>query len=306
MYFSFRILKCSFYLTLTFLFIIQFPPLKAQNYIPLVDSNKVWYVFRSGMAPQFRETLIYKFSGDSTYEGKKYFVVYNTLDTTQFNWNPCGLIREDSTRKIFYKESTSAQEELIYDFNAKIGDTLFIPPDLSNIPIVVYNIDTFELGGVTRKRYEIFRIDSGDDIWIEGIGSLLGILNSKWVGTTGVYMTLLCYYENGELIYTNPEFDSCYYASTDIQNNRLTNMIVEIHPSPITNISVLKLKSSYSSKYTIDIFTINGIKMNSIDIPESGEMRISAKDYKTGLYIFTIKTQHRTVFTGKFIILNEN
>ena len=145
------------------------------------------------------KTTIFKFMGDSTWDGKKYMKVYMTTDSSLVKWDVHGLIREDSTHKVFYKSPDKEQEELMYDFNAKIGDSLFIPPNFVDDPILVCSIDTVELGGVKRKRYKLARqfcSDQPQDLWIEGIGSLLGILNSNRVGAIGVYISLLCFYEN--------------------------------------------------------------------------------------------------------------
>ena len=56
-----------------------------------------------------------------------------------------------------------------------------------------------------------FRVDT----IIENIGSLRGILYPAVYGAMGAYHELLCYSQNGELIYQNPRRSRCYYDKVE-------------------------------------------------------------------------------------------
>jgi hypothetical protein len=51
-----------------------------------------------------------------------------------------------------------------------------------------------------------------EEVWIEGIGSLFGIIDSGSLFLTGGSTNLLCYYEDGDLVWQNttPGYNECY------------------------------------------------------------------------------------------------
>ncbi|MCD6201258.1 MAG: T9SS type A sorting domain-containing protein [Bacteroidales bacterium] len=258
------------------------------------------------MAPSYKKTTIFKFMGDSTWDGKKYMKVYMTTDSSLVKWDVHGLIREDSTHKVFYKSPDKEQEELMYDFNAKIGDSLFIPPNFVDDPILVCSIDTVELGGVKRKRYKLARqfcSDQPQDLWIEGIGSLLGILNSNRVGAIGVYISLLCFYENAELIYTNPKFDSCYYISTGIFNHSVEKITIDIIPNPVSNVSFITINPVISLDMKLEIYDIHGRLRMVKTFDSSGKCIIRQAELYNGIYFYRVIINKNMIKYGKIMVL---
>jgi len=303
---KYKILKYKFYLLLILLFSFQPIILRGQNYIPLVDSNKLWFVYSEAMYPHEIETSIWKFSGDSVWNGENYFVVYKAIDSLHQDWHSWGLIREDSTRKVFYKDPAIEQEELLYDFNVKVGDSLLIPPNITDIPIIVCDIDTIEMGGIIRKRYQLSREycrSTPLDVWIEGIGSLLGILNSKWIGTTGGYLALLCYLENDELIYTNPEFDSCYYVSTAIIEHPEEKINIKIIPNPVSNVSFININPVISADMKLEIYDIHGRLRIVKSFDSSGNCIIRQAELHNGIYFYRVIINKNMVKYGKIMVL---
>ena len=98
------------------------------------------------------------------------------------------------------------------------------PPDHEKLyELVVKEVDFVEINGVLKKRIQLryFPDDPGDplwgDTWIEDIGSLKGLLNPcRW--PPGVNHKLLCYFQDGELAYKNPDYSECYYDDPNIND----------------------------------------------------------------------------------------
>ena len=73
-----------------------------------------------------------------------------------------------------------------------------------------------------------------EEVWIEGIGSLYGIVDSGSLFLTGGSTNLLCYYEDGDLIWQNtmPGFDMCYIINPDGIEEDETFSVVSVFPNP--------------------------------------------------------------------------
>ncbi|MBA7546059.1 hypothetical protein ES705_38442 [subsurface metagenome] len=82
--------------------------------------------------------------------------------------------------------------------------------------MVVDSINTILINGKYRKQYFLHRqieLDVFNEIWIEGIGSLYGVLNSGLAGAIGGKRELLCFYENDTLKYQNPNYEICFIST---------------------------------------------------------------------------------------------
>ena len=201
-----------------------------QTYSPLIDTNKVWHVYEEEIYPPSIITTLWKISGDTIWQERDYWKMYRSIDSMQLDWSLYGLIREDSVHKVYFKFLADTSSRLLYDFNIKVGDSIYIPDELLESPLIVISIDTILLNGIFRKRYLLRRGPSeeiSDDTWIEGIGSLLGIINSPLAGAIGKIYALLCFYEGSELVYNNPDYDLCYYNVNNVSEISKENIIID-------------------------------------------------------------------------------
>jgi len=154
-------------------------------------------------------------------------------------WQLIGFARETTAGKVYlkklYKDGNTSDEGLAYDFSLSPGDTmLFYNPffwDTYRDTVILTRLDTLEIYDSLRKVFYLQTLadkQEGYDWyeeWIEGIGSLTGPLLSgfafnPWVG---LFNTLLCVYYDDQLIYSNPDFDKCYYNTTDVPRLRGDN-----------------------------------------------------------------------------------
>ena len=114
-------------------------------------------------------------------------------------------------------EQNYQDEVLLYDFNLTVGDTVNV--NWFDQKLGVLEESEVQVNGNMRRMlglaeyYEDGTIGEVEEYWIEGVGSTYGFLNSGYEEMMGSFYYLLCYHENGNLIWDNEEFDDCVMNS---------------------------------------------------------------------------------------------
>ena len=193
--------------------------MKAQDYHPIVEEGKQWNVLFSypwnPPEPQHKYTDIYKIEGDTLLDGVSYKVMYTTRNEDLMGWSVCGVIRETEDKQVLYRRDGSSYDEILYDFSMEVGDTIIMSGS-GFYPDWMFVIETNEIlvNGEPRQQIVLeYPFGNGEqEVWIEGIGSLYGIVDSGSLFLTGGSTNLLCYYEDGDLIWQNttPGYNECY------------------------------------------------------------------------------------------------
>ena len=186
-------------------------------YHPIVEDGKQWNVLFSypwnPPEPQHKYTDIYKIEGDTLVDGLSYKVMYTTRNEDLTGWSVCGVIRETEDKQVLYRRDGASYDEILYDFSMEVGDTIIMSGS-GFYPDWMFVVETNEIliGGEPRKQI-VLEYPWGDrEVWIEGIGSLYGIIDSGALFLMGGSTNLLCHYEHGDLIWQNttPGYDECY------------------------------------------------------------------------------------------------
>ena len=194
-------------------------------YHPIVEDGKQWNVLFSypwsPPEPQHKYTDIYKIEGDTLLDGVSYKVMYATRNENLTGWNLWGFLRETEDGQVFSRRPSASDEQLLYDFSMQVGDTIIMNGN-GFYPDQMFVVETNEIliGGEPRKQIVLEYPWGAQEIWIEGIGSLYGIIDSGSLFLTGGSTDLLCYYEDGDLIWQNttPGYNECYIVNTGQQN----------------------------------------------------------------------------------------
>ena len=193
--------------------------MKAQDYHPIVEDGKQWNVLFSypwnPPEPQHKYTDIYKIEGDTLLDGVSYKVMYATRNEDLTGWNLWGFLRETEDRQVFSRRPSTSDEQLLYDFSMEVGDTICMCDyGYDECCMVVIEKGETIVNGEPRQQIVLeYPFGNGDqEVWIEGIGSLYGIVDSGSLFLTGGSTNLLCYYEDGDLIWQNttPGYNECY------------------------------------------------------------------------------------------------
>ncbi len=213
------------FITLIALMMMGGMTMKAQDYHPIVEEGKQWNVLFSypwnPPEPQHKYTDIYKIEGDTLVDGVSYKVMYTTRNENLTGWSVCGVIRETEDRQVLYRRDGSSYDEILYDFSMEVGDTIIMNGS-GFYPDWMFVVETNEIliNGEPRKQIVLEYSWGDQEVWIEGIGSLYGIIDSGSLFLTGGSTDLLCYYEDGDLIWQNttPGYNECYIVNTGQQN----------------------------------------------------------------------------------------
>lgn len=264
---------------------------KAQNYEPILQEGNEWhtlYVMVVGFpTPDKHYTLVNWISEDTLVEGVRYSKIMETLNDEGIPYL-VALLREEGG-KVWGRKKTNGflSEVLLYDFNANIGDTLSFGDFEESF--VVDSISFEQIGGRERKKiwfgleYEPF----GCETWIEGIGSDMGLLYCGWFHATGGYYKSLCFHQNEELVWQNPEYDACLITSVEETEMQRTC----IYPNPTSD--VVSIEGSVKTLAVFNSFgqCIFSGMTNTIDV----------RDWPNGVYFIRVMDEAGMIGIAKLV-----
>ena len=262
-----------------FIFLFFSSYIFGQTSYSLVSTNKLWFVSSPQINGYPYQTKIFRFQDDTLINGFLYDFVYSgedsindntTLDTSL---SVIGYIREDSLKRVFFMD-TMGHEGLIYNFFVNVNDTVEIFnanlfPDQDTVKFIVTDIDSIYIYDNYRKQIHLQHSGSSmEDIWIEGIGSLNGILESGRCIIGGWEPSLHCFIEDHILKYENDNYTGdCFYTYTSIQNlYKDNNSSILISPNPsFFGFTVTFPENTESTQLTISSITGQIIKIISLN-----------------------------------------
>ena len=243
-------------LTVIALLMMAAVTMQAQQFEPLVAEGKQWNVVFTlvPMPPTYRHTDAYKVEGDTVVEGTAYKKLLTTESQHYTNWELCGLMRETDEGQVLYRSygwnHTFGAETMLYDFSMQPGDSICYNDELADCLKLISVNDTILEGENTPRKKYVFRIEEngyptihGYETWIEGIGSEYGLLGPGSRFLVGGTYDLLCYYENEDLIWQNPDFNSCHIVSQSVDTvgtrfldeaSRLYYIITSVNPRHVS------------------------------------------------------------------------
>ena len=181
------------------------------DYVPMIhegNDRQKWNVVYIGSMnyPNDYFTDIQSIRDDITLDGVDYKLVWIK---NKNGIAKAGAVREED-RRVYYRRKISQNyqdEVLLYDFNLTVGDTVTV--NWMHQQMIVQEETEVEVDGTMRRKL----VFHPEEYWIEGVGSSYGFLNSGYEGFVGSFVHLLCYHENGNLIWDNEEFDDCVMNS---------------------------------------------------------------------------------------------
>ena len=204
---------------------------------------------------------------------------------------------------LFFIKKNYIELTLIYDFNVEEGDSFHIDIMYSLSYMKVDSIRYLNWEGSTRKHWFFHKSNSDTSSWnrtkwIEGVGQLGLLERPSEIGISGATVKLLCFWENGNLVYHNPDFSSCYIKTSVpfISNNK---ELISLTPNPATTQLTLSF-SENTSNATYAIYDLQGC------IQQSGKtsntlLEINVVTLPRGVFVLKVVTNKQIVI--KKIIL---
>ena len=263
----------------------------------IVNGNSSWANLTYGLGswgiPCNVSTQYVYFDEDSIVAGSSYKKVFSCNDRLRENIMYEGLIREQN-KKTYFVPANSETEYLLYDFSLEEGIS-FEYRDFraqESATFYVNSVDFIEINGSTKKRIQISYGDLIVDTWIEGIGSLNGILYPCYrLFMSGGVRELLCYYQNDEFVYENSTYTGCYYDKPEevIPFMQQPDIGVSVYPNPVYTDDLLTISSPDEiilSVKLIDILADEVIYSN--DNVNTNTYFIDVSVLQNGFYVFAV------------------
>jgi hypothetical protein len=232
----------------------------------------------------------------------KYLGVIKELDWYR---GTVGGLREDTlTKKVYYYNYNF--EDILYDFSLDGGDTIHYGKGIENGAYVYFkvvdSIKTITLTDeVPRKVWYLTNsMYTTNDIWIEGIGSVVmfGPLNPLMpVSPTDYSSTYFGCYKSGNVLYFNREAtdsENCPCSRWLVSVPEVKNNISDVHLYPIPAKDKLNIGLGNSNYDFIEIYSVNSKLLEKIAINSRNNIEIMLDNLKAGMYFikFSGKTNN--------------
>lgn len=282
-----------------------FLPVLTVSQEPLLHPERLWSMVEVHCLPQGNTyTSHYLKTGrDTLIENETYKILRYSQDETQQDWiDYGGFIRETTDHKVYYKRS-GLPEGLIYDFSASLGDTVvvvnqeLIPEPLHMV--VILEDSLFLEDGWHKMLVLEDENFPGEEIWIEGVGSVSGLVKSclNAFGSACGDFDLLCSSDAGLAIYMNPEYPGCWYVSTRISDPELKDELL-VFPNPVHDI--LNIEGEILQGHGIYTLSIIDHTGRLVIQAEQKASSVNVGHLPDGLYILHILTDD-TYHTSKIV-----
>ena len=266
---------------------------QAQEYVPMIQEGNEWCTLEAIVCKDTEghyNTLVNWLSGDTLINEVRFTKVMETLNGEGSPYQ-VALLREEDGK--VWKTYNGISEILLYDFTANVGDSLVCG---YGDYFVLDSISIEQIGGVDRKKfwfgleYDFTGEPYAMETWIEGIGSDLGLLYCGSYYFCGGYYRALCFHQDGELIWQNPEYDACVITSVEEINDK----VISVYPNPaMEKVTIDGVEAAEVQVYNAFGQLVKTIR-NSNEIPVAG--------LAEGVYLLRIVDADGIVYTYKITI----
>jgi hypothetical protein len=189
-------------------------------------------------------------------------------------------------------------KELLYDFDANVGEQFNLSPNIFSSSTVVESISYTTLGGVDRKVISILGW-GWEGIFIEGVGHLRGLWHPNNV-QLDFQTYLVCFSVNGEPYYAST--DESPWLISSLENCEFEVSITEI---PIGNIKIYPNPTNYSlnieSNSQITSIVISDFTGRTVHTqqPNSLYTNVNVESLPSGYYIVHTTSNNYLTETSK-------
>jgi hypothetical protein len=265
--------------------------------------NDVFWTYKEIYNPYWdfymTHSVIFSLHGDTVVENKKYHLYYDETGMS-------GIRQENQkvyARRFNIYHYYQQDEFLLYDFSVKAGDTIHTNATsgyISRLPVVSKTDTILMENGESRKR-----IFLGWDTWIEGIGSMSGLLypSEEMTSCGGNSRELISFTNGTKLLYNDSAMCAnygCYKSSVDaIPVLKNVDLKEFIYPNPAFN--KISISTGILSEPCIfELMDVHGnIVLHSVVSTNSNSVNLSG--YTNGLYLYRLLQNGKMIKAGKIV-----
>lgn len=285
-----------------------------QTIINFVDPEATWNVaktFPNGNPenPYFIETTtkIYGYQGDTLINNELWLKMYVTQDSNFLtNLIFVGIIKENNGIVVFSDPINVI--DTIYNFNLQTGDSVLYNWGFGSEYLSITSIDSVDINSTFHKRFYFnepsFEPSYLGEYWIEGIGSIHGplfpkypVLFSQELPADSLFTT--CYKIENNIIWNNPNYDSCY-VNIVMSNNELPDNGLRVFPNPVKNELRIEIPTNEIGNYKITIVDLFGKIIISKIYEHRKTIEINTTSLKSTFYILQVDINNK-IYRQKFI-----
>ena len=263
--------------------------MQAQVCLPIAQKGNEWHTFETGVWQI--NNYVNWCSGDTLIGNVRYMKIMGTVNDSYPIFYT--LLREEDG-KVWKRYSIAHPETLLYDFTASVGDTLRIGDFAEEM--VLDSISMVQIGGVDRRKfwfgleYDGLGNPRAKETWVEGIGSDYGLLWTGYFNVFDGWHCLLCFHQNGELVWENPEYGTCTYDA--IEENKDSE--ISIYPNPVRDRVVIE----GIEVAEVDVYNALGQKVKMVQ--STNEINVSG--LQEGVYLLRITDAEGKVYINKITV----
>ena len=304
-----------------------FTQISAQTYQPFPTQNAVWQGSVSDFL--FSEFVQHFIEGDTVINGKSYHKVLRE-STIAHEGIPPGsgnpttyehvknfvcAYREENKRIYFVRPFLTA-ENVGYDFNLQVGDTLPRNQLLGTEVRIVTAIDSIENyngGGVWKKRFTTYYSPSSTSLnypvhYIEGVGAdkyTAGVLPPRNSPPSDPEFKQICFRQaNFSWFFVditgNPNPPTCQLVlnSTDPRPE-----ILSISPNPMSDVSSIRVENwEQLLGGRLEVSDVAGRLLFQKTIQSESDFRLQRSDFQAGMLLVSVKSRQGVLrYVGKLI-----
>jgi hypothetical protein len=243
-----------------------------QKYLPIVTSRNEKVIQEIDGIKPF-STKSYSYTSDSFLLGNKYYFKSRSRDNNMGSgaWIEGGAYYREQNGIVYVKNGATVPEEILYNFNLGVGDTM--PPLTGAAKLrIVGKVSTVKyLDGIPRKVMRMAK--PCDQIFVvEGIGDIVYSSYSKCDPLLETNFGLRCFYTDGKAVIKPSGNEGCY---TILAVKDVDPRIGNIYPNPSTGLLNIDIEDQLSIKNIFltdnlgrtmhineQISTDNGIQLN--------------------------------------------
>lgn len=282
----------------------------AQHKIIEPEIEKLWYVTYFSChylyIGQCSTTDIFSIEDETMVGDTLYSEVYKASNEDLSDSVLIGYLREENNKVFFlplserpeYSTLPEGKEYLIYDFSLEESDTIWVTSTMfsgDTYQYTVADVDSIVINGVKHKRITL-NDGSIQEIWIEGIGSLQGLVYSCLRVSCSI-RHLTCQIVNGQTLYTNPDYNFCYCDTASGTEQIFDKFILYPNPAKGT------INIEGASKSVFCLYNSLGNLVFEKDIDETTNI-IDISNQANGVYLYKISVGD-SYKASKIIILNK-
>ena len=265
--------------------------MQAQEYLPIAQKGNEWHTLSTTLFGY--SNYVNWCSGDTIIGDVRYMKIMGTLND---GYPHLFTVLREEDGKVWKRHLNTSEETLLYDFTASVGDTLcFGEPGAS---FVLDSISMVQIGDVDRRKfwfgleYDGLGNPRAKETWVEGIGSDFGLLWSGYYGVYDGWHCLLCFHQYGELVWQNPEYNTCTYPYDAVEENKDSE--IALYPNPVRDRVVIE----GIEVAEVEVYNTLGQMVKTIQ----GTNEISVADLPQGVYLLRIADAEGKDYTNKIMI----